>query len=240
MARWRPTRRGVLRAGALTAAAGLAGCTELTGGGDAEVSDSDGDGVVDSHDYAPRDPAVQRDEQVELVDSRTDDATGRTDVTESPPSQRTTDGSGGFEDTFADGLDGWSTGHRINSQSTPGSASWSGEHGGSVELHVSGAPSSVQVWKRVGALPAGTTITVEYAPPRFEYTAATIALRRVDPDGNRTRLDADRDGEAAGYEQDGTLSARLETPLSADDEIEIHLSVWPGETTVWVQRVAAR
>ena len=39
------------------ACGGLAGCTGILEGG--ETRDSDGDGVVDEHDYAPRDAAVQ-------------------------------------------------------------------------------------------------------------------------------------------------------------------------------------
>jgi len=45
----------------LTATAGLfgtAGCTQIIGGQD--IQDTDGDGVIDSEDYAPRDASVQR------------------------------------------------------------------------------------------------------------------------------------------------------------------------------------
>lgn len=57
------TRRGFLGSGAVLAATGLAGCSQITGEND--IQDSDGDGVIDSEDYAPRDASVQRAEQVE-------------------------------------------------------------------------------------------------------------------------------------------------------------------------------
>jgi len=66
MNEWQQTRRRVLLAGGSATALGLAGCTGLLGDGEEEITDSDGDGVIDSEDYAPRDPDVQRKEQ--LVD----------------------------------------------------------------------------------------------------------------------------------------------------------------------------
>lgn len=62
-------RRQVLRLGGVALASGLAGCSGDfsfgggSGGGN-DVQDTDGDGVIDSEDYAPRDPDVQREEQV--------------------------------------------------------------------------------------------------------------------------------------------------------------------------------
>jgi hypothetical protein len=56
-------RRRVL-ALAATSTAAVAGCTSLGGDGSNDVSDSDGDGRVDSQDYAPQDPDVQDKEDV--------------------------------------------------------------------------------------------------------------------------------------------------------------------------------
>jgi len=67
------TRRRFLVTGVAATTATSAGCTGLLG--DEEVQDSDGDGVIDSEDYAPRDPEVQRKEQ--LVD---DDCTCETET----------------------------------------------------------------------------------------------------------------------------------------------------------------
>jgi hypothetical protein len=47
--------------------AGLTGCSQITGGND--IKDTDGDGVIDSEDYAPRDASVQDAEDVEETDS---------------------------------------------------------------------------------------------------------------------------------------------------------------------------
>lgn len=67
----RSTRRKVLRLCGVSVAGGLAGCSGVLGGDDEEndIKDTDGDGVIDSEDYAPRDPDVQRREQV--VDNST-------------------------------------------------------------------------------------------------------------------------------------------------------------------------
>lgn len=74
-------RRGLLRAGGLILTTGLAGCTTTTSGNEEETTDSDGDGVPDEHDYAPRDPDVQTKQ----------DALGRTTAT--PQSTPTTTSS---------------------------------------------------------------------------------------------------------------------------------------------------
>ena len=82
-------RRSLLRAGAGLAAAGLAGCLgALAGTGDA---DSDGDGVPDDEDYAPRDPDVQSKSDLEGT-TRPPARTVRTPVatpTTAPPTEAT-------------------------------------------------------------------------------------------------------------------------------------------------------
>lgn len=57
------SRRQFLRSSALVSIIGITGCSQLTGRDD--IQDTDGDGVIDSEDYAPRDPSVQRGEQVQ-------------------------------------------------------------------------------------------------------------------------------------------------------------------------------
>jgi|GEM_PF-2923868 len=74
-----PDRRQFLRVGGLGVVSALAGCGSLTGGGDDSIQDSDGDGVIDSEDYAPRDPDVQREAQV-----KGDDETPTPAETETP------------------------------------------------------------------------------------------------------------------------------------------------------------
>lgn len=62
-------RRGFLRAGFVAGLASTAGCLRLTQRESSSTpertsQDTDGDGVIDSEDYAPRDPDVQREAQV--------------------------------------------------------------------------------------------------------------------------------------------------------------------------------
>jgi hypothetical protein len=50
---------------ALVAASLTAGCTDVLGNSGNDIQDSDGDGVIDSEDYAPRDPDVQEKSDVQ-------------------------------------------------------------------------------------------------------------------------------------------------------------------------------
>jgi len=54
-------RRRFVAAGAASLTSLIAGCSDILGQGSEEtdIQDSDGDGVIDSEDYAPRDPDVQ-------------------------------------------------------------------------------------------------------------------------------------------------------------------------------------
>jgi hypothetical protein len=77
------TRRRFLRVSGIVGTVGLAGCSQLQGGSD--IQDSDGDGVIDSEDYAPRDPSVQDAEDVEEVDPTEQDENEQDQPTESDP-----------------------------------------------------------------------------------------------------------------------------------------------------------
>lgn len=76
------SRRRFLRAAGLGGTIATAGCLRLIGGGGgtptptptatSDIRDTDGDGVIDSEDYAPRDPDVQRKEQVNPTESPMD------------------------------------------------------------------------------------------------------------------------------------------------------------------------
>lgn len=79
-------RRKYLRLAGTVASASIAGCTEASSGSDS-VQDSDGDGVIDSEDYAPNDPAVQEKSDVQSDDSLPEFEAGETDTpTETPES----------------------------------------------------------------------------------------------------------------------------------------------------------
>lgn len=60
-------RRRVLRLCGVSLVGGLSGCLRILDAGDSEntIQDTDGDGVIDSEDYAPRDPDIQREEQLD-------------------------------------------------------------------------------------------------------------------------------------------------------------------------------
>lgn len=91
------TRRAVLLTTGATLA--LAGCTEESesdggGGGESQqTTDSDGDGVPDRSDYAPRDPDVQSENDVEQASDGSPSDGGSTDSDSS--ADATDSGSGG-------------------------------------------------------------------------------------------------------------------------------------------------
>jgi competence protein ComEA len=87
------TRRHFLRAASAAGLFGLAGCAQLR---DAQggVQDTDGDGVVDSEDYAPRDPEVQSEDQIKKIDPKETSpgtATGTADGTGTATTSGTSD-----------------------------------------------------------------------------------------------------------------------------------------------------
>lgn len=69
------TRRALLRGSVTAAVIGVTGCTINTGGSD--IKDTDDDGVIDSEDYAPRDPEVQ--EKSDLLGTETEDTRTKTE-----------------------------------------------------------------------------------------------------------------------------------------------------------------
>lgn len=90
MQRHRPSRRRFLRVTGAGCVAGLAGCSQLSGGGESGITDTDGDGVIDSEDYAPGDPNVQRKEQLVRTETTTAETatvepTTTTPTTTTPP-----------------------------------------------------------------------------------------------------------------------------------------------------------
>lgn len=81
------TRRRFLRTTGVVGIAGLAGCSQITGEDD--IKDTDGDGVIDSEDYAPRDPDVQREEQVDKGSTSEEAESEPTTSGEAEPSEPT-------------------------------------------------------------------------------------------------------------------------------------------------------
>ncbi len=92
----RSDRRALLRWGSSVVVAGVAGCLRLSGGEtatstarSATVADSDGDGVPDDEDYAPRDPDVQSAPDAEASSSPADRQTASPTESETPSPPRT-------------------------------------------------------------------------------------------------------------------------------------------------------
>lgn len=104
------TRRRILRHGTVLGLVALAGCEQFTGGDD--IQDSDGDGVIDSEDYAPRDPDVQRAEQVQASDGTATETTTDAETTTDTDAATETDDeteTATDEETETPGDDWWDT-----------------------------------------------------------------------------------------------------------------------------------
>jgi hypothetical protein len=64
--------------------AALSGCAQFTSDGSDDVQDSDGDGVIDSKDYAPQDPDVQEKSDLQSTATATQSPTLSPSATSSP------------------------------------------------------------------------------------------------------------------------------------------------------------
>ena len=99
------TRRRFLGLSGLAGTIGLTGCLNTITGGSGTPTpankDSDGDGVIDSEDYAPRDASVQRAEQVQERDSTP------TETASTEPPTETTPSSSQLWDFESGTLDNW-------------------------------------------------------------------------------------------------------------------------------------
>lgn len=92
------TRRKFLAVVGTSGAATLGGCLDVINSEGEDIKDTDGDGVIDSEDYAPRDASVQRAEQVKEDSGTTnpeksttsDEETTSEETTESTTTERTT------------------------------------------------------------------------------------------------------------------------------------------------------
>lgn len=103
MSKNRPTRRQLLQTCSLMSLAGVAGCSQFGGSGESDtVSDTDGDGVINTEDYAPWDEEVQEKSQLENTESGQSSTS-----TERESATNTSQGTGSVEYTFDDDLEGW-------------------------------------------------------------------------------------------------------------------------------------
>jgi hypothetical protein len=79
-----PSRRALLASLGSSATAFIAGCGQVLGSED-DIQDTDGDGVIDSEDYAPRDPAVDERSDLTGDTGATETAAGGTTATRTEP-----------------------------------------------------------------------------------------------------------------------------------------------------------
>lgn len=103
-------RRRFLRATAAIGLGGLSGCLRLSGSGGEPSgstggpSDSDGDGVIDSEDYAPRDPAVQERADLDETAGPETDASAETE-TDAERDRETSTTEGTSSDPLVEGFE---------------------------------------------------------------------------------------------------------------------------------------
>jgi len=103
------TRRQFLRTGGVVGMVGLTGCSQITGGND--IKDTDDDGVIDSEDYAPRDPDVQDAEDVEESNPIEQDEGNQEQTSDDP--EQTSMTVDGFEDGNIDEYTGEISGFEV-------------------------------------------------------------------------------------------------------------------------------
>jgi hypothetical protein len=254
-------RRALLRAGIGVGVAGLSGCLRLSGGNptvtetqtapgtttETTPRDSDGDGVPDDEDYAPRDPDVQEESDLEETDSPTDSPTDTESPTDSPtPTESPTQTPfPDFEDSFEGGTGAWA----LDPLASEGTA---------ISLVESGGFESDRAL-RWDFSSGNTTAYAVTADPQLSPTQSVAAVAKVPDLSNRSitvslsnpaAFDPDEDGELeliqfsySGW--GGTLNATpnntderlLETDASdvfaAGEWVEIVVE-WPSVSTVAV------
>jgi len=137
-------RRTILQLGGVALSVGIAGCSNVIERDTQEIQDTDGDGVIDSEDYAPRDPEVQKKEDL-LSQNGTEqcDCPDESDQTEQPDPILTD----GFEDGTASK---WTPSAELSStfeasQERTFSGSWAAKF-------TEGDTGDNPVWERVGNL----------------------------------------------------------------------------------------
>jgi len=98
----RMSRRRLLRTGGLAFTIGLAGCSEFFGG--ENIQDTDNDGVIDSEDYAPRDPEVQEKSDLTNTNSPTEPETDGATTSQTPTTSEPSGNSGRSRDNLFSSL----------------------------------------------------------------------------------------------------------------------------------------
>jgi len=87
---------GVLAGGLIS----MAGCSDLIGSDDDGVQDSDGDGVIDSEDYAPQDPDVQKKSDIGSGESTPETPTPTETATPTPTEETEREAYSAYESEY--------------------------------------------------------------------------------------------------------------------------------------------
>lgn len=160
---------------------GIAGCSSTLGGSESDIQDTDGDGVIDSEDYAPRDPDVQREEQVK-GDTPTETETETSTETVAPtPSPQ-------FQDGFEDGSfdNDWSIIWLTANTNPLNDWSVDGEHPNtgsrSLHLHSNGDRNTIATNDRI--VPLDDDFTFEYSYYTPDSNSRGIRAVAIDTDRN--------------------------------------------------------
>ena len=182
------TRRRFLGMSGLATTVGFTGCLRTLSGGSSTPTpankDTDGDGVIDSEDYAPRDPEVQREEQVKSDATPTEgQPPTETETPTDPPSAQ-------FEDGFEDGKfnDNWSivwltaNTNPLNDwgvdQEYPDTGSYA------LHLHSDGDRNTIATTERILNLDSDFTLEYSYYTPDENSRGVRAMATDIDQNGS--------------------------------------------------------
>lgn len=209
-------RRTVLQLGGVALSAGIAGCSDITGGDEQEIQDTDGDGVIDSEDYAPRDPEVQEKEDLLSQNGNEQcECPNESDQTDQPDPTLTD----GFEDGT---VSNWTPAAELSStfeasQERTFSGSWAAKFS-------EGDTSDNPVWERVGSVvrpeKVETAHALEdggtYSDSFTEWRNDETTVLRVNYNWSNNFLAVNGSGADPGDIEDGAVVADL--PWSSSDD----------------------
>lgn len=202
-------RRTVLQLSGVLLSAGIAGCADLVGGDEQGVQDTDGDGVIDSEDYAPRDPEVQEKDDLRNEECECPDGTDQ-------PKATVTDG---FEDGT---VSNWTPAAELSStfeasQERTFSGSWAAKFS-------EGNSNDNPVWERVGDVvkpeKVETAQALEngeiYSDSFTEWRSNETTVLRLNYNWSNNFLSVNGSGSNPGDIEDGAVVAEL--PWSSSDD----------------------
>ncbi|WP_277542948.1 hypothetical protein [Haloarcula laminariae] len=147
-----------------------------------------------------------------------------------------------FEETFDDGLNGWTVDQRYRlpvQGPNPGDGGYSEKYGGSVRLHVDGGPSTIGVGQEITGLSAGTELTTTVQVENARSEPGNVSLAIFAPDGDDSHDErTSNNGSVTNGEIE--LTHTVEKEYAEDAEIRVWADVWPGEFTAYVTNIRAR